>query len=204
MVGFNRRFAPATEMVRNHFKSVIGPKQVCIRVNAGPIPADHWIQDPKVGGGRLIGEGCHFVDLAVALIGASIKTVSAVAVPLPGKNPVLWDSFTISLVMDDGSIATVNYTSVGDTGLAKERIEIYGGAKSAVIDDFRAVELWSSGRRKRKRWWSQDKGQRGQMDAWVKGLQQGNNPIPVHEIFNVHAACLAAVRSIQTGSPINL
>lgn len=204
MVGFNRRFAPATELVRQHFKSHAGPKQVCIRVNAGLIPADHWIQDPVVGGGRLIGEGCHFVDLAVALTGSMVRTVAAFAVALPHKGPMSWDTFTILMSMGDGSIATVIYASTGDAGLAKERVEVHAGGRSAVIDDFLRVELWHSGKRTQKSWRSQDKGQSAQVNAWIRGLQEGRSPIPISEILNVHDACLASLQSMQTRATISL
>ena len=201
-VGFNRRFAPATEMLRAHFRPVPGPRQVLIRVNAGSIPPEHWIQDPKVGGGRLIGEGCHFVDLAVAICGSLVKTVSAFAMDVRRKEAALQDSFTIALELCDGSIASIFYSSIGDTGFAKERIEVYGGGRVAVIDDFRRVEMWQGGKRKTKSWSSQDKGQKAQIDAWVRGIQNGSGSIPVEEVLNVHAACFAALRSIETGKVI--
>lgn len=203
-VGFNRRFAPATKLVNEHFSSVTGPRQVVIRVNAGAIPTDHWIQDPQIGGGRLIGEGCHFIDLAVALTGSMIELVMAVAVALPNKGPASRDSFSISLSMIDGSVATVIYASAGDTGLAKERVEMFGGGKAAVIDDFRRVELWQGGKKKQKSWMTQDKGQRQQMNAWINGLHKGRAPIPVDELINVHAACFAALRCIESGTTVRL
>ena len=203
-VGFNRRFAPATEMVKAHFKAVSGPKQICIRVNAGAIPPDHWIQDPKVGGGRLIGEGCHFVDLAVALCGSLVTNVSAFAVTLPGSNPAARDSFTVTLEMENGSVTSIFYSSIGDTGLAKERIEVYGGGRAAVIDDFRRLEMWRGGKRRTKSWFSQDKGQKAEIGAWIRGLKEGRSSIPLEEILNVHAACFAVLRSIETREVISI
>lgn len=204
MVGFNRRFAPATTLVKDHFASVTTPKQILIRVNAGAIPADHWIHDPLVGGGRLIGEGCHFVDLAVALTGCLVGRISATGTPKAGLPPASWDDFSIVLRMTDDSIAIIVYTSMGDAGLPKERIEISGGGRSAVIDDFRAVELWTRGRRTRKRWWTQDKGQAHEMNAWVTALRQGSNPISFEQIVNVHRACLGAISSIQRGGAVRI
>ena len=201
-VGFNRRFAPATQIVKDHFKDVRSPKHICIRVNAGPIPADHWIQDLRTGGGRLIGEGCHFVDLALALSESLVQGVTASAVPVAGKDPAKRDSFAINLSMKDGSAATIFYTSMGDVGLPKERIEVFAGGRSAVIDDFRRVELWRGGKGKRKSWFAQDKGQQAQMNAWVQSMQEGNSPITLEEIFNVHAACFGALRSIATGDEV--
>jgi len=190
-------------MLKTHFKAVSGPKQVCIRVNAGSIPPDHWIQDAKVGGGRLIGEGCHFVDLAVALCGSLVKNVSAFAVTPPGNNPAVRDSFTVTLEMENGSVASVFYSSIGDTGLAKERIEVYAGGRAAVIDDFRRLEMWQGGKRRTKSWFSQDKGQKAEISAWIRSLKEGRSSIPLGEILNVHAACFAALRSIETGKVIS-
>jgi polar amino acid transport system substrate-binding protein len=197
MVGFNRRFAPATVLARDFFESVKGPKQILLRINAGSIPRDHWIHNPKIGGGRLIGEACHFVDLAVALTGALVKNVVAVAIPQREMPAELWDNFSLALEMSDGSVATVFYTSVGNPALPKERIEIHAGERSAVIDDFKKLDLWKDGDVTRKNWWKQDKGQTQQIDAWVEGLKKGSSPIPVEEILNVHRACLAGIRSMR-------
>lgn len=202
MVGFNRRFSPAIELVRNYFKDIRDPKQILIRVNAGPIPSDHWIQDPEVGGGRLIGEGCHFVDLAVALTGKKIEKVSATAIPKPNCSPALWDDFTISLRMEDGSIASIVYSSIGDQGVDKEYIEVFSGGKSAIIRDFLSLELWSGRKRKIEKWSRQDKGQKQEIDAWINGLKKGISPIPFDQIVNVHQVCFAAVESIRTGQTI--
>ena len=204
MVGFNRRFAPAVQLTREHLAAISGGKSILIRVNAGTIPGDHWVQDPIVGGGRLIGEGCHFVDLAMTLAGAAITTVSAVAVPQPGRDPVLWEDFVITLRMGNGSIATILYTATGDTELSKEYVEVHSGGRSAVIDDFKSVQLWAAGKRKTTSWANQDKGQKHQMDAWLKGIEQGRTPIPFDQIANVHRACFAAIQSFRVGSAITL
>ena len=199
MVGFNRRFAPATALVREHFKSVVLPLQILMRVNAGPIPSDHWIQDPEVGGGRLIGEGCHFVDLAVALAGSLIRHVSASAIVLPNPPPARWDNFSLQLEFANGALATIVYTAVGDTGLAKERIEVHGGERSAIIDDFQTVELWSGRKCRREKSATQDKGQQAEVDAWARALREGTSPIPWAELETIHRACFAALRSMQVG-----
>jgi len=197
MVGFNRRFSPLVAHVREHLGSAGGPKQVLIRVNAGAIPKDHWIQDPDVGGGRLIGEACHFIDLVVAFTGASVESVSAFAIPRRNQLPQLWDDFSISLGMSDGSIGTIVYTSIGDTGLPKEYIEVYCGGKVGIIDDFGSADIWSKGKRRKKKLSRQDKGQQCQMEAWVEGLKKGTSPIPFHEIVNVHKTCFMAVESMK-------
>ncbi len=204
MVGFNRRFSPAVESVREHMASIVGPRQILIRVNAGPIPMDHWMQDAKIGGGRLIGEGCHFVDLALFLSDAPIRSVHAVAVPQEGRAHMLLDNFSINLTFANASVATIVYTSVGDTGLPKEYIEVFGGGKVGVIHDFKSVELWKGGRSRRVRSSRQDKGQQRQIEAWVEGLRTGASPIPFQEIVNVHQACLSAIDSLKTGDVVKL
>lgn len=204
MVGFNRRFSPATKMIKAHFQSSSNPKHIIIRVNAGSIPLDHWIQDPDIGGGRLIGEACHFVDLLIALTDATIETISATAIPKANLSPALWDDFTITARMSDGSIGTIVYTSIGDKGLPKEYIEVFSGGRIGIIHDFKKVELWSNGKAKWKKWSQQDKGQKQQIDAWVSGLQKGISPIPFQEITNVHQACLAAIESIKTNAIIKI
>ncbi len=204
MVGFNRRFSPAVEMVNKHWQPTSSPKQILIRVNAGPIPSDHWIQDPEVGGGRLIGEGCHFVDLAVALTGKKIEKVSATAIPKPNCSPALWNDFTILLRLEDESIATIIYSSIGDKGVPKEYIEIFSANRSAIIRDFRSVELWSGGKRVEKKWSGQEKGQKQEIDAWINGLKKGESPISFNEIINVHQACFAAIESIRTSKTIKI
>lgn len=204
MVGFNRRFSPAVEMGNKHFQSTSGPKQILIRVNAGPIPSDHWIQDPEVGGGRLIGEGCHFVDLAVALTHKKIESVSASAIPKPGCSPALWDDFSITLRMEDGAVGTIIYSSIGDRGVPKEYIEVFSEGKTGIIKDFQSIELWSNGKKKTEKWSQQDKGQKRQLEAWINGLNNGQSPIPFDEIINVHQACFAAIESIRTSQTIKI
>ena len=204
MVGFNRRFAPATQLVKQHFAGSLGPKQILIRVNAGPLPPDHWVNDPAVGGGRLIGEGCHFVDLAVALAGSAITTVQAMAIPHPDRQQALWEDFSIQLALADGSVASIIYTAIGDSSFPKERIEVSSASRSAVIEDFRAVELWHNGRRIRKNLPKQDKGQAAEIDGWARGLKEGHSPIPFDQIVNVHQACLGAIRSLQQKLPVTI
>lgn len=204
MVGFNRRFAPATLLVREHFKASPSPLHITLRINAGPIPADHWIQDPEVGGGRLVGEGCHFVDLAVALANANVSAVQAIATPIPGTPPPRWDNFSLLLELENGALATIVYTSGGDPGLAKERIEVHGNGRSAVIDDFQSVELWSGRKCRRERMSTQDKGQQAEVHAWAASLKNGQPAIPWPQIESVHRACFAALRSMQTRERVTL
>lgn len=204
MVGFNRRFSPAVEMLKAHFNGIHIPKQILIRVNAGAIPLDHWTQDIAVGGGRLIGEGCHFVDLAVALTDAKIESVSATAIPRQNREPAFWDDFAIILGMNDKSVCSIFYTSIGDTGVPKEHIEVYSAGKTGIINDFIGIDLWSGGRCKNKKWSTINKGQYQQIDAWIRGVKSGESPIPFQQIINIHQACLAAIESIKTRETIRI
>jgi predicted dehydrogenase len=203
-VGFNRRFAPATLLVKEHFAKVHAAKQILIRVNAGSIPADHWIHNPKVGGGRLIGEGCHFVDLSVALAGSLIKTIHATAIEMPNVEHAIWDNFSLQMSHVDGSISTIVYTAIGDSGLAKERVEVSAGGRSAVLDDFQRVETWAHNKATRKSLGAQDKGQKAEIKAWIAAVKNGTASIPFTEIINVHRACLGAIQSLRDRAPVNI
>lgn len=198
MVGFNRRFAPATEFVRERIEGLPGARVVQIRVNAGSVPPDSWVHDPEVGGGRIIGEGCHFIDLALYLIGARAVEVSAVG--LSGTDPAvgLEDNVQITLRTEDGSIASILYTSKGEVRSGKERIELFVGGTMAVIDDFRRAEFWAAGRRERWRG-RQDKGHARELEALIEGLRKGmGSPIPLAELENSSRATLRAVDALRT------
>jgi polar amino acid transport system substrate-binding protein len=166
------------------------------------MPPDHWLQDPRVGGGRLIGEACHFVDLAVYMCGALVQSVHVAAIPESERSHVLWENFSMHLSLSNGSVATIVYTSVGDPDLPKEYIEVFAGGRVGIIRDFNSVELWARGKQKRRSWASQDKGQKRQIEAWIAGLREGVSPIPLAEIINVHQACLAAVESLKLGAAV--
>ena len=200
MAGFNRRFAPLTRQVTAHFADCAGPKVVSMRVNAGEIAADHWTQNPEQGGGRLIGEACHFVDLAEALCGSEITAVQAVAAGDAAKSALLNDNFTLSLNFADGSIATITYTAKGAPGMGKEYIEVFGGGRSAIIDDFRRGLLFEgSGSPTKIGSNTQDKGQAAMLAALVDGLLSGQAAIPVASLLRTTAATFAAVDSIASG-----
>ena len=205
MIGFNRRWAPLTKEVLRHFEAVRSPRVVNIRVNAGFIPPDHWIQDPQAGGGRLIGEACHFVDLASALVGADPVEVHAFGALKPGVSALLNDNACISLRFADGSVANVTYTADGSKALAKEYVEIFGGGRSATIDDFREAVLYEGDTTSRRvRPSGQDKGQAAMMQAWVAGLRSGVPALPFKTALSVSAATIAVVESMTLGQSITL
>ena len=204
-VGFNRRYAPLTREVIKHFEVVTSPRVVAIRVNAGFIPAEHWIQNPEMGGGRLIGEACHFLDLACALVDADPIEVFAIGTTKSGVTHLLNDNLVISLRFSDGSVASVVYTADGSKAQAKERIEVFGGGRSAVIDDFRNAEFYdgdTGARTKRGR--VQDKGQKAMILGWIESIRSGQPQTLARSILAVSAAAVGAVESMTIGTPVQI
>lgn len=204
MVGFNRRFAPATLILREHFAGVDSPLVVTIRVNAGSIPADHWIQDPEAGGGRIIGEACHFVDLAAALVGERITSIFAKGTVKAEKSALLNDNCCITLSFANGSIATIVYTADGNSALAKEQVEMFGGGKAGQIDDFKQVRLFGSGSPQNRRLSTRDKGQASMVKEWLSGLDSGQPCVHPDILFNSSLATILAVESMMVGMPMTV
>ncbi|WP_423186123.1 bi-domain-containing oxidoreductase [Alishewanella sp. d11] len=203
MVGFNRRFAPSTQELIKHFETVKSPKVVNIRVNAGSIPADHWIQDPKEGGGRLIGEGCHFIDLASALLQQNPKTVFAIGTAKANKSALLNDNVVITLSYSDGSIATITYTADGAKAMSKEYVEMFGGGRSAIINDFREAVLYEGDSKETlKKLSAQDKGQKQMIQNWLAGLQTGKPCVSYDCLMANSLATIMAVESMTIGGPL--
>ncbi|MBE7418001.1 MAG: Gfo/Idh/MocA family oxidoreductase [Ideonella sp.] len=203
MIGFNRRWSPLTREANKHFDGVRSPLMVNIRVNAGFIPPEHWIQDPRIGGGRLIGEACHFIDLASALTGSDPVEVHAAGMAKAQVPALLNDNVCITLRFANGSVATINYVADGSKSMPKERVEIFGGDRSAVIDDFREATFYQGDASvRRSKLASQDKGQRAMLEAWVDGLLTGRSALPFETAMAVSAATIAAVESLGIGLPI--
>ncbi|MGC1376617.1 MAG: bi-domain-containing oxidoreductase [Anaerolineales bacterium] len=196
-VGFNRRFAPLAQQLAAHFSTQNEPRYMHYRVNAGYIPLNHWTQDPAVGGGRIIGEGCHFVDFLTFLVGSAPVSVSAQALPDGGK--YCQDNVSLTFTFADGSIGVVDYLANGDKAFPKERVEVFCGGRIAVLDDFRALELiHNSQRRAVKSAFRQDKGHLNEMQAFVRAIRTGGQPpIPYEQLIGVTKATFAAVESIQ-------
>lgn len=205
MVGFNRRFAPSTREVVEFFSEVKSPLIVNIRVNAGSIPADHWIQDPYVGGGRIIGEGCHFVDLASALVSSQPKSVNCIGTSKANKSALLNDNVSIQLTFENGSVANILYTADGSKAMAKEYVEVFGGGRSAVINDFKEAILYSgSSDKETKKLSTQDKGQKAMLNAWIKGLETGEPCMDYGEMIKNSLATILAIESLASGTPMNV
>ena len=165
------------------------------RVNAGYIPLNHWTQDPSLGGGRIIGEACHFIDFITFLVGTSPVSVTAHALSDNGKYRE--DNVSMTFTFADGSIGIVDYLANGDKSFPKERCEVFCGGQIAVLDDFRRLEMVENGRRKTVRG-AQDKGWKGEWVAFAAALRAGGQPpIPYEQLIGVTRASFAAVESLQ-------
>ncbi|MFH1114448.1 MAG: Gfo/Idh/MocA family oxidoreductase, partial [Pseudomonadota bacterium] len=205
MVGFNRRFSPAAGTVRDSLQSVSAPLTVSVRFNAGPIPEDHWTQADEIGGGRIVGEACHGIDLATYLTGSVPVRVFAESVGGPDAPAITDDQCFITVRHANGSISHIGYLAGGDKAFPKERVEVFGGGRVAVIDDFRRVELCAGGKIKRHKSRSQDKGHREEIQAFADALVQGGvSPITWEELRRVSLASILAVRSIREGVPFDI
>jgi predicted dehydrogenase len=198
-VGFNRRFAPLFCRLRDFISGRSEPLTAGYRVSAGRLPADHWTHDLEQGGGRMIGEGCHFVDSLVALAGSPVVDVHAAGYGSVGTPARARDNLIVSLTFADGSVGAVTYVAAGSPRVPKERLEAFSGDRTAILDDYRTLELFGSGGRERTRLRTQDKGHRAEITAFVEGIGRGEPPVPLTEIENVHRATFAAVESIRTG-----
>lgn len=181
MVGFNRRFAPQVKKIKSLLSAVPGPKSFVMTVNAGAIATSHWTQDQAAGGGRIIGEACHFVDLLRFLAGAAVSHGRIVTMDAATK-----DTATINMRFADGSIGTIHYFANGSRSFPKERLEIFAGGKVLQLDNFRRLTGFGWQGFKRMNLWRQDKGQRACVAAFVDAIQSnGDAPIPFNEIVEV-------------------
>ncbi|MDO4767990.1 MAG: bi-domain-containing oxidoreductase [Pseudomonadota bacterium] len=187
MVGFNRRFSPLVMALREALAVLPEPKAMVMTVNAGAIPMDHWTQDLKIGGGRMIGEACHFIDLLRHVAGRPIVSYDVMGMTSPAK-----DSFSVNLSFGDGSIGTVHYLANGTKSFPKERLEVFCGGRILHLDNFRSLRGHGFGKGfKNIRLWRQDKGQMEQMKAFFRAISQGGmTPISREEIFEVSRVTL--------------
>jgi predicted dehydrogenase len=194
-VGFNRRFAPLAQQLHKNLATRQEPLYMHYRVNAGYIPLNHWVHDPEQGGGRIIGEGCHFIDFLTFLAGSTPVSVSAVALPDGGK--YRQDNVSMTFTFADGSIGVVDYLANGDKSFTKERVEVFCGGAVAVLDDFRMLETVRDGKKKTVKLMGQDKGHFNEVQALVSGVRSGQAPIPYEQLIGVTQASFAAVESIR-------
>ncbi len=201
-VGFNRRFAPLIQNLKSQIVNRTEPLHAHYRVNAGFIPANHWTQDEAIGGGRIIGEACHFIDVLTYLVGALPVKVSAYALPNNGKYRE--DNVSMTFTFADGSIGVVDYLANGDKSLPKERLEVFCGGMVAVLDDYVSLTTVKDGQKKDERI-AQDKGWRAEMAAFAESVRAGKEPpIPYEQIMAVTKSTFAAVESIRSGNPVEI
>lgn len=186
VVGFNRRFAPQVVKMKSLLNSLDQPKSILITVNAGDIPADHWTQDPKVGGGRVLGEACHFVDLARHLAGHPIVAHSSAKM---GRHPAVAirdDKVSIALEFDDGSVATILYLANGHRAFPKERIEVFAAGRVLQLDNFRKLRGWGWAGFTKMHQMKQDKGAHALIAKFIGSIREGSaQPIAKEEIIEV-------------------
>lgn len=198
-VGFNRRFSPHAVAARTFIADSGGPIALSYRVSAGRIPPSHWVHDLEQGGGRLIGECCHFLDTLSFLAGSKITEVHAVGFGGPQQPLQTRDNLVITLTFESGSVGTLVYVADGSPGLPKERLEVFAGDRTVVVDDYRVLERYDGPTHSRDRLKAQDKGHAAEVAAFVHGVRAGEHPISLDAIENVHLACFAAVDSLRTG-----
>ena len=187
MVGFNRRFSAHVRDVRAALGGR-GPLIISYRVNAGRVPRGDWTRDPVIGGGRIVGETGHFVDVAAALVGGHPSLVSAVA--LAGGAEAREDAVAATLAFEDGSIAQLIYSAVGDPSLPKERFEVLSEVGAAVCEDYRELTLFTGGKRVTTKG-TRDKGHKQELAAFVSACRTGVQPWPVADMAAVTRATFA-------------
>jgi len=202
MVGFNRRFAPLAIELKSFLRGIHEPLALHYRVNPGFIPADHWLNDPEQGGGRIIGEVCHFVDFLTFLVGAAPIEVQVNSLANAGKYSN--DNVISSMRFADGSQGTISYLANGDKSYSKERVEVFGGGAVAALEDFRRLETVRGGKKKVSRSiLRQDKGHRREWEAFVTALRAGGeSPIPLAQIVNTMMATFALEESRTSARPV--
>lgn len=205
LVGFNRRFSRAAKLAREHFAKVTQPLTVSVRFNAGAIPSEHWTQDDEIGGGRIVGEACHAIDLASYLVDSPVTRVFAEGIGGASAPDLRDDQCFITLRHANGSVSSVGYLAGGDKAFPKERIEVLGGGRVAVIDDFRAVTTVAGGKTRLHKLGGQDKGHRDEIAAFAGAISGGGSwPIPWDHLRATTLASILAVRSLREGVPFDL
>lgn len=203
-VGFNRRFAPLAIHMKSFLEGVYEPLLMLYRVNAGYLPPEHWVHDPGQGGGRIVGEVCHFIDFMTFLVDALPQRVHAYG--LPDGTRYKEDNVVLTIEFPNGALGTITYLANGDRALTKERVEVFGGGRVAVLDDFRRLEMYSGGRRRiRRSWLRQDKGHRAEWESFAAAVAIGGEPpIPYEQLFAVTTTSFAAIESLRSGETVNI
>ena len=195
MIGFNRRFSPLIKDIKHFISNSNAPKSFIYTINAGKVDVDHWIQDPKVGGGRLVGEACHFLDLIRYLADHPIKKLEVVSTS--GINPTP-ENFILQTEFEDGSIGSINYFANGNKAFPKERLEVFCDGNIHRLDNFKKLKSWGAKRFKDRSFYRQDKGQYCCAKEYIKAIKNGlDAPIKFNEILEVQFWLLEAIQRIK-------
>jgi predicted dehydrogenase len=196
MVGFNRRFAPHVQRMKQLLASVKEPVAIAMTINAGAIDAGHWTHDPLVGGGRILGEGCHFIDLARFLAGAPIAGFDATALSLTSSAPP--DNVAITLRFANGSMATINYLANGHKSFPKERVEVFAGGRILQLNNYRSLTGFGWRGFTKMKGWRQDKGQKACVAAFVNAVNAGGPaPIAFDELIETSRVTIEIAESLH-------
>ena len=204
MVGFNRRFAPTVRWLKGQVAKIGEPLAVHCTINAGTVPASHWAHDPKQGGGRIIGEVCHFVELIQYLSGSVTTRIYAESLATEGYLPS--DNVVLSLKMANGGVGSITYVAGGDKRYPRERIEVFGGGSVGVINNFKSATFTNRGRTQTHgRWAKVDRGVRAEMVVLLKAVRAGGEPpVPFEHYVYTTLATFAAEESLKLGKPIGV
>ena len=187
MVGFNRRFSQFIINIKNKLEKIKTPKTFIYNINAGFLPAEHWIKKTAQGG-RLIGEACHFIDLIRFLSGSKIKSNFI--------NKITDDTFIINLTFENGDISSIHYTSEGTKSFPKERLEVFSANEIITLNNFRSIRYWNNSKMNKKRFFSQDKGHLKCISSFLDSIENSKqSPIPIEEIFEVQEVLLELANS---------
>lgn len=198
MVGFNRRFAPQVQKIKALLDSATEPAVFVMTVNAGAIPATHWTQDPLVGGGRIVGEACHFIDLLRYLAGAPIASASATSMGRAPGVVITEDKAVITITFENGSIGTIIYTANGHKSFPKERLDVFSGGRVLHLDNFRRLTGFGWPGFRKLNLWRQDKGQRACAAAFVRAVESGGpSPIALPELLEVARVTIEVAESLR-------
>lgn len=181
MIGFNRRFAPQIKKIKSLLSNINEPKSFIMTINAGDIPKDHWTQDLDLGGGRIIGEACHFIDLLRFLAGENIIKSQIQFMDSSTK-----DTASIQLTFLDGSIGSIHFFANGSKSLPKERLEVYARGGVLQLNNYQKLTGYGWPGFKKMNLWQQDKGQKACSKAFIEAISEGNSsPIPIEEVLEV-------------------
>jgi len=205
MVGFNRNFAPVTKSAKAFFAESTGPFVISYRINAGSLPLSHWTRDPIEGGGRIVGEVCHFIAFLQHFIAARPDRVFAESISIPGATNTDDDSTVISLRFGDGSVGTITYLANADSSVPKEYIELSSTGRTAIIDNFQHLRLYRNGKVVESGSKTIQKGHREEIDAFLTAVRDGKeSPIRFESLVATTRITFKILEALRSGTPIRL